>query len=94
MPQAVALINRRHDHGLTALTGNEVVIDADQPEIPVGIDGETVLMPTPVRCTVRPGALRVLVPRDRPAFAHPGPPLIRPGSGSWLPSAPFPSQHG
>jgi diacylglycerol kinase family enzyme len=69
--QAVALINRRHDHGLTALTGNEVVVDADQPEIPVGIDGETVLMPTPVRCTVRPGALRVLVPRNRPGVRAP-----------------------
>ena len=49
MPQAVALIDRRPDHRLTALTGNEVVIDADQLEIPVGIDGETVLMPPPIR---------------------------------------------
>jgi hypothetical protein len=64
--QVIALINRRNDHGLTALTGNEVVVDADQAEIPVGMDGETVLMPTPVRCTVRPGALTVLVPRNRP----------------------------
>jgi len=36
------------------------------PEIPVGIDGETVLLPAPVRCTIRPGALRVVVPRHRP----------------------------
>ena len=32
----------------------EVVVTADVPEIPVGIDGETVRLPTPVRCTVRP----------------------------------------
>jgi len=41
-------------------------VDADVPEIPVGIDGETVMMPTPVRCTIQPRALRVRVPRDRP----------------------------
>jgi hypothetical protein len=45
---------------------DEVVVDADAPEIPVGIDGETVMMPTPVRCTIRPKALRVRVPRHRP----------------------------
>jgi len=48
------------------LTGHEVVVDADAPEIPVGIDGEAVMVPTPVRCSVRPGALRVRVPRHRP----------------------------
>ena len=48
------------------LTAREVIIDADQPQIPVGIDGESVLMPTPVRCTIVPLALRVQVPRDRP----------------------------
>jgi hypothetical protein len=44
----------------------EVVVAADVPGIPVGIDGETVRLATPVRCTVRPGALRVRLPRDRP----------------------------
>jgi diacylglycerol kinase family enzyme len=69
--QAVALLNRRNDHGLTALSGNQAIVDSDGPEIPVGIDGETVLMPTPVRCAIRPGALRVLVPRDRPGVRPP-----------------------
>ena len=41
-------------------------MDADVLEIPVGIDGETVMMQTPVRCTIQPRALRVRVPRDRP----------------------------
>jgi hypothetical protein len=73
--QAVALLNRRSDHGLTVLTAHEVIVDSDEPEMPVGIDGETVLMRTPVRCAVRPGALKVLVPRDRPGVRAPRPAL-------------------
>ena len=69
--QAVALMERRNDRGLVALTGHEAIVDSDKAEIPVGIDGETVLVPTPVRCAVRPGALRVLVPRDRPGVRAP-----------------------
>jgi diacylglycerol kinase family enzyme len=52
--------------GVMVLAAGDVVVDADVPEIPVGIDGETVMMPTPVRCVIRPRALRVRVPRDRP----------------------------
>ncbi|SNY53011.1 diacylglycerol/lipid kinase family protein [Paractinoplanes atraurantiacus] len=44
----------------------EAVIDADAPELPVGVDGEALMLATPVRCTIRPGALRVRVPRHRP----------------------------
>ena len=36
------------------------------PRSPVGVDGEALLLDTPVRCTVQPLALRVRVPRDRP----------------------------
>jgi diacylglycerol kinase family enzyme len=64
--QAVELLRGVHGQGLTVLTADEVVVDADVPEIPIGIDGETVMMATPVRCTIRPKALRVRVPRDRP----------------------------
>ena len=64
--QAVQLLRRGRGPGLTVLAAGEVVVDADVPEIPVGIDGETVMMPTPVRCTIRPRALRVRVPRNRP----------------------------
>ena len=52
--------------GVTTLAAGEVVADADVPQIPVGIDGETVLMPAPVRCTIQPKAPRVRVPRNRP----------------------------
>jgi len=73
--QAAGLLRGARGPGLITLTAGEVVVDADAPEIPVGIDGETVLMPTPVRCTIRPKALRVRVPRDRPGVRPPKPDL-------------------
>ena len=73
--QAVELIRRGHGAGLTVTAAEEVVVDSDAPEIPVGIDGETVLMPAPVRCATRPRALRVLVPRQRPGVPAPAPAL-------------------
>src|SRR5262249_22796214 len=63
--QAASLLRGARGQGLTTLTAAEVVVDADVPEIPVGIDGETVMMATPVRCAIRPRALGVRVPRDR-----------------------------
>ncbi len=73
--QAVELIRRGHGQGLTTLTADEVVVEADAPEIPVGVDGETIMMTTPVRCSIRPGALRVVVPRDRPGVPEASPAL-------------------
>ncbi|KZF04564.1 MAG: diacylglycerol kinase family protein [Rhodococcus sp. (in: high G+C Gram-positive bacteria)] len=64
--QAVDLLRRNNGRGLTQTTAREVTVDSDTPEIPVGVDGESLLLRTPVRCTVDPGALRVLVPRNRP----------------------------
>ena len=73
--QAAGLIRRGHGTGLTTLTAGQVTIDADAPQIPVGIDGETVMLATPVRCTIRPQVLRVVVPRQRPGVPAPKPPL-------------------
>ena len=74
--QAAGLLRTaRRSRYLTVLSAREVIIDADQPQIPVGIDGESVLMPTPVRCTIRPLALRVQVPRGRPGVPAPRPPV-------------------
>jgi diacylglycerol kinase family enzyme len=74
--QAAGLLRQaQRSRSVTMLTTREVVIDADQPQIPVGIDGESVLMPTPVHCTIRPLSLRVRVPRDRPGVPEPRPPL-------------------
>ena len=69
--QAIGLLRRGHGQGLTTLTAGQVTVDADTPQIPVGIDGETVLLPTPVRCTIQPRALRVVVPRQRPGVPAP-----------------------
>ena len=69
--QAVELVRRGHGTGLTVLTAGEVTVNADTAQIPVGIDGETVMLPTPVRCTIRPRALRVVVPRERPGVPAP-----------------------
>jgi len=43
-----------------------VTVDADAAEVPVGIDGETVIMAAPVCCAIRPPALQGRVPKDRP----------------------------
>ncbi len=75
--QAAGLIRGRHAAGLTRLVAREVVVDADTPEIAVGVDGEALVLPTPVRCTIVPGALRVRVPRARPGVPLPKPPLDR-----------------
>ena len=69
--QAIGLLHRAHQHGLAQGTGFEVIVDADTDEIPVGVDGEALVMPTPVRCTVSPQALRVRVPRGRPGIRRP-----------------------
>ncbi|MCX4767235.1 diacylglycerol kinase family protein [Streptomyces sp. NBC_01275] len=64
--QAAELLAGKNAPGLTSLTAQEVVIDADEPEIEAGVDGEALTLPTPVRCTIHPRALRVRVPRNRP----------------------------
>ena len=71
--QAVGLLRGRHTTGLRVLTARTVVVTADSERIPVGIDGEAVSMPVPVWCAIRPGALRVRVPRDRPGVPPPQP---------------------
>src|SRR6516165_9301212 len=71
--QAVGLLRGRHATGLSVLTTKQIEISADTPQIPVGVDGESILMSAPVTCTVSPGALRVWVPRDRPGVPKPKP---------------------
>ena len=71
--QAAGLVRGTQSRGLTRLTEREVVVDADAAQIPVGVDGEALVLDTPVRCTVQPGALRVRVPRDRPGVPDPKP---------------------
>jgi diacylglycerol kinase family enzyme len=71
--QAAGLVRGTRSRGLTRLAGPEVVVDADASQIPVGVDGDALVLDTPVRCTIRPAALRVRVPRDRPGVPDPKP---------------------
>jgi diacylglycerol kinase family enzyme len=73
--QAAGLLRGRRSGGLTVLTAKVVTVTADTPQIPVGIDGEAVSLPAPVVCSIRPGALRVRVPRNRPGATPPEPPV-------------------
>ncbi|MEU8620575.1 diacylglycerol kinase family protein [Streptomyces sp. NPDC048623] len=61
--------------GLNVLTAHRVEVVSDSPELAVAVDGEALTLPTPVVCTLRPKALRVLVPRDRPGTLPAAPPL-------------------
>jgi diacylglycerol kinase family enzyme len=73
--QAAGLLRGRHAAGLSVLTTKQIEITADAAQIPVGVDGEAVTLPTPVLCTISPGALRVRVPRNRPGVPAPKPPV-------------------
>ncbi len=73
--QAVDLLRGRRAAGLKVLTTKKIEISADAAQIPVGVDGEAVSMPTPVTCTISPSALRVWVPKDRPGVPAPKPPV-------------------
>jgi diacylglycerol kinase family enzyme len=69
--QAVGLLNGAHRRGILVAQGREVLISSASPTVPVGIDGESVHLSAPVRCTIRPGALRVRLPRTRPGVRPP-----------------------
>lgn len=64
---AARLVRGTRAQPLTRAAAGEAVVEADTPVIPAGVDGEAVVLPTPVRCHIQPGALRVRVPRHRPA---------------------------
>ncbi|GAA1831849.1 diacylglycerol/lipid kinase family protein [Actinomadura chokoriensis] len=73
--QAAGLLRGRRGRGLAMLTASEVVIDSESGEIPVGVDGEALILPTPVVCGIQAGALRVRVPRDHRRTPPPRTPL-------------------
>ena len=53
--RAVGLLRRAQYRSVTRCTApGEVIIQADTPTVPVGIDGEAVTVRTPVHCTIRP----------------------------------------
>ncbi|HXT94495.1 MAG TPA: hypothetical protein VN714_35125, partial [Trebonia sp.] len=71
--EAVELLRGSAAGGVRQLTTKRIEVTADAEQIPVGVDGESLTMSTPVTCTVWPGALRVWVPRDRPGIPAPKP---------------------
>ncbi|MFE9022204.1 diacylglycerol/lipid kinase family protein [Streptomyces sp. NPDC007808] len=68
--QAARLVRGPRSGGLVRLSAGEVVVEADTGSLPVGIDGEHVVLPSPVVCRSAPGALRVRTPRRRPHAAR------------------------
>ncbi|MFJ6868451.1 diacylglycerol/lipid kinase family protein [Streptomyces termitum] len=50
-------------------------VPTEEDTLPVAVDGEALVLPTPVVCEIRPRALRVLVPKDRPGTVPVPPPL-------------------
>jgi diacylglycerol kinase family enzyme len=76
--QATRLLSRAPNEVVAVTTARSVTVTSDAPEIPVGVDGEAIVVTTPVQCAIRPVALRVRVPRHRPGHAA-QPPLDRHG---------------
>lgn len=71
--ETAARLRGGQTHGLTRLaTPDDVVVHADVPVVPAGLDGEAVTLPTPVRCRISPRTLRVWVPRRRPGAVPTG----------------------
>ncbi len=66
---------RQHRHGagpagegIVVWSAPGITLHGDVRHLDAGIDGEAVRLPLPVVCETRPGALRVLLPKDRPGI--------------------------
>ncbi|MFE1251528.1 diacylglycerol/lipid kinase family protein [Streptomyces sp. NPDC058735] len=73
--EAAGLLLSPRPEGLTVLTAQHVVVEADEPRLEVGLDGEALTLPAPVHCRIARRALRVRVPRDRPGVPEAPPRL-------------------
>ncbi|MBY8880696.1 diacylglycerol/lipid kinase family protein [Actinacidiphila acidipaludis] len=69
---------RRHQHGppppgqgAVVWSASDITLHGDAEQLDAGIDGEAVRLPLPVECSIRPGALCVLLPKDRPGPPRP-----------------------
>jgi len=70
---AIGLLRGRRSRSVAVLTARQVVVEAGGRVVPVGVDGEALALATPLDCRIRPGALRVRVPRHRPGVRRPSP---------------------
>ncbi|MFD8154309.1 diacylglycerol/lipid kinase family protein [Streptomyces sp. NPDC001046] len=73
--EAAELLLSPRPEGLTVLTAQHVVVEADEPHLEVGLDGEALTLPSPVHCRIARRALRVRVPRERPGVPEAPPRL-------------------
>ncbi|WP_346097571.1 diacylglycerol/lipid kinase family protein [Streptomyces olivaceiscleroticus] len=60
-------------------TAARITLHGPEKQLHAGIDGEPVTLPLPLTCETRPGALPLLLPRERPGIP-PEPVLRRPGT--------------
>lgn len=68
-----ALLGRLHDEkDFDALCTQEVFIETKRTRVHVATDGEVTVMRTPLYYRIRPGALRVLVPRSAESVQNAG----------------------
>lgn len=63
------------DEGTVVWSAPGITLHGDVRHLDAGIDGEAVRLPLPVLCAIRPGALRVLLPKNRPGI--PPEPAVR-----------------
>jgi diacylglycerol kinase family enzyme len=54
--------------GVITWTAARITLRGTAASLPAGIDGEAVLLQLPIVCEIRPGALQVLLPRQRPGI--------------------------
>jgi hypothetical protein len=71
--QATGLPAGTHSRGLTRLATPQVVVDADASQIPVGVDGEALLLDTPCAAPSSRAPCGSGCPRDRPGVPDPKP---------------------
>lgn len=57
-----------HGEGAVVWSAPGITLHGDVQHLDAGIDGEPVRLPLPILCTIRPGALSVLLPKDRPGI--------------------------
>jgi diacylglycerol kinase family enzyme len=54
--------------GVITWTAARITLHGTVAQLPAGIDGEAVLLDLPIVCEIRPGALQVRLPRQRPGI--------------------------
>ncbi|MEV0719255.1 diacylglycerol kinase family protein [Asanoa sp. NPDC050611] len=91
---AVRLLRGRRSESVTIVAAREAVIEAGGRPVPVGVDGEALLLPTPLVARIRPAALRVRVPRHRPGVRAARAALDWVDLGRLALSVPRPSRRG